>query len=150
VTDETDETAASDARDARDEGSSQPTEETEDRVIADRGEVPPRANYLSPLRKTELERVDDVLGAVIGRFGGADAIRGAQVVDRWVEFAGEWADRSRPVAVRDGVLSIEVRTGGDATLLRFDEAAIRARIQREFGGDLVRSIRVRVARAYGG
>ena len=65
---------------------------------------------------------------------------------RWDEFAGEWAVRSEPIAVREGVLTVEVATGGDAALMRYDEGAIRAAIQREFGADLVRSMRVRVGR----
>jgi hypothetical protein len=104
------------------------------------------ARYLAPGRKTDLETVDDVVGALMERFGGAEAVRGAEVMERWDEFAGEWSRRATPLSVRDGVLILEVTSGGEAALLRYDEGVIRARIQGEFGAGIVRSIAVRVAK----
>ncbi len=111
-----------------------------------KSEEPKRANYLPFGNPKEPEQVDDALASVMERFGGSDAVRAAEMMDRWTSFAGEWGARAHPIAVREGVLTVEVDTGGDATLIRYDEGAIRAAIQREFGADLVQSIKVRVSR----
>lgn len=109
------------------------------------GEGRPRATYLSyedPRR--ELEQVDDTLAALVGRYGAA-AIEGAALFEAWAELAGEeWGAKATPLSLRDGVLTVAVPTGADAAVARYDEAAIRSRIQARFGPDLVRSIRFRV------
>ena len=111
------------------------------------GEGRQRAKYLDaePTRRSP-EAVDDILAAVIERHGGPASLAGARLLEEWPEVGGEWGGRSRPISVKDGVLVLEVDGGGDATLLRYDEGSLRARIQARYGSGLVRSIRVRVAR----
>lgn len=109
--------------------------------------VPP-AKYLSYEERRDIEQVDEILADVVGRFGGPAALAGAALFEQWREVGGaEWGVRATPVAIRDGVLTVAVASGADAAVAKYDEAAIRARIQARFGPDLVRSIRFRVERA---
>lgn len=114
-----------------------------------REEQPQRAAYYrpGPARKDPAP-VDDVIAGVIERFG-APGIAGGQVVAAWPELAGEWADRSVPIGVRDGVLTVEVANGADASVLRYDLAVIRAKIDAAIGRGIVSRIQVRVARDRG-
>ena len=105
-----------------------------------------RAKYLSTDPKTGLGPVDEVLASLIERHGGPAGLAGARVLEEWEDVAGaEWQGRARPLSVKDGVLVVEVESAAEATLLRYDEGAIRARIQARHGAGIVRSIRVKVA-----
>jgi predicted nucleic acid-binding Zn ribbon protein len=113
-------------------------------------EAPRRANYLATEPPSRAPAgVDEVLAGVIERFGGPSGLAGARLLEEWPEVGGDWSARARAVSVKDGVLVLEVDGGADATLLRYDEGSVRARIQARYGTGLVRSIRVRVARRAG-
>jgi predicted nucleic acid-binding Zn ribbon protein len=97
-------------------------------------------------RSVDPAPVDDVLAAVIERHAGRSGLAGARLIEEWATIGGEeWGAKARAVSVRDGVLVVEVQSGGDATMLRYDEGAIRSRIGARFGAELVTAIRVRVA-----
>ena len=68
------------------------------------------------------------------------------MVGQWEGFVpADWA-LGVPVGVRDGVLLVEVADGTTASVLRFQVTPLLEAISDEFGADLVRSVRVKIAR----
>ena len=93
----------------------------------------------TPLR----DGLDAVLRGLGG--GGVDAI--VVVHERWSELVGpEVAARSRPVALRDGHLSVTVAGPAWADHLRWSEAEILGRIEHLVGPGTVVGLAVRVDR----
>mgnify|MGYP001799911221 CR=1 FL=1 len=67
------------------------------------------------------------------------------VFDRWPDLVGDQvAAHAKPIALRDGVLTVGVDDPAWATQLRFLEAELLTQIAAEFGPDEVTSIEVRV------
>ncbi|MBX3314616.1 MAG: DUF721 domain-containing protein [Actinobacteria bacterium] len=93
----------------------------------------------TPLR----EGLDAVLRSLGG--GGVDAI--VLVHERWSELVGpEVADRSRPISVRDGCLSVRVAGPAWADHLRWSEAEILGRVDQLLGPGTIVSLSVRIDR----
>ncbi|MEN8112825.1 MAG: DUF721 domain-containing protein [Actinomycetota bacterium] len=105
-----------------------------------------RANYYSPgPERREPEPIDDLLGSIIERAGASKDLGIAGLVDSWDEVVSDrWKGCSRPIGVREQTLLVEVPTGSDASLLRYETADLVRRISARFGPDLVRSVRFRV------
>ncbi|MEN8233401.1 MAG: DUF721 domain-containing protein [Actinomycetota bacterium] len=105
-----------------------------------------RAKYYSPgPERREPEPIDDLLGAIIESAGASKDLGIAGLVASWEEIVPDrWRGRSRPIGVREQVLLVEVPTGSDASLLRYETANLVRTITEHFGADLVRSVRFRV------
>ncbi len=86
--------------------------------------------------ETVLEQVTE------GRVAGFETIR-----TLWPEIVSDaWHDRSRPVRLDKGVLTIEVSDGGAASRLRLEQSKIRAALDERLGHGEVIQIRLRVGR----
>ena len=84
----------------------------------------------------DLERVGEGLDALLRRLGMPTVPDLERLAGEWAALAGEpWADRSRPVGFRDGVLLLEVPDGTSATLLRYQEASLLELLYR-LGGKI--------------
>lgn len=98
-----------------------------------------RDRGLNPLEGTleaVLERVTE------GRLAEFEVIKGA-----WSEIVSEtWSDRSRPVRLEKGVLTVEVSDGGTASRLRMEQRKIRAALDERLGRGEVTKINMRVGR----
>ena len=100
--------------------------------------------------RRDLTKVGDLIDSVLGsvaRRGVAPVVRLRQM---WPEIAGEWAERSQPVAINHGVLAVEVASGMDASMLRYATGELLSRVQSELAGapEITRiSVRVRSASA---
>ncbi len=106
-----------------------------------------RAKYLSYGTKRELTDISEVLGRFIERATLPIDVRQGDLVKRWLEIApGDWADVAEPIGIRDQVLLVEVPTGAAGSLLKYQVEDLCRAIDHAFGSDLVRSVRLRVAR----
>jgi len=85
--------------------------------------------------RRDLVAVGDLIDAVLSRVARADVAPIVRLRRRWDTVAGEWANRCRPMAIRDGVLTVEVGSGMDASMLRFDTETLLAAVRRELGED---------------
>ncbi len=84
-----------------------------------------------------LERVTE------GRLAAFEVIKGV-----WGELVGsETADRSRPVRLEKGVLTVEVADGSTASALRLQQSRIRSALEERLGHGQIAKIRFRVGRA---
>nr|MBA2336240.1 DUF721 domain-containing protein [Acidimicrobiia bacterium] len=64
----------------------------------------------------------------------------------WGAVAGPWSTRCRPVALRNGVLTVVVGSGLEATRLRYESAALADRLSAVVGaGAEVTRVAIRVA-----
>ena len=97
--------------------------------------------------KRNPEPVGALLDGVLRRLGVARPVGVTQLVSDWPTIAGEpWASRSRPVGLRDGVLSVEVADSTAATLLKYDAKSLVSRLEKSLGKGLVTEVRVQVGR----
>ena len=98
-------------------------------------------------RDRGLNALEDTLASVLervteGRLATFEAIKGA-----WPEIVSEaWRERSRPVRLEKGVLTVEVSDGGAASRLRLEQAKICAALDEHLGRGEVARIRLRVGR----
>lgn len=84
--------------------------------------------------------------AVAGRLGMAPSSHLRGVFAHWTEVAGPVVSaHATPVALRDGVLLLEVTEPGWATQLRHLERQLVERLCEHLGADAVTAVRVRVA-----
>lgn len=85
------------------------------------------------------------LDRLVRHLGGSSSAAVQGVFGRWAELVGpQVAAHSRPVRLRDGVLSLVVDEPAWATQLRLLEADLLGRFATELGPDVVRALRVRV------
>jgi predicted nucleic acid-binding Zn ribbon protein len=105
-----------------------------------------RANYYTGEgKKTQPEEIDDVLGSIIAKAGASADLGVSRLVASWDDVVSErWRGCSRPIGVKERTLLVEVPTGADASILRYDTADLLRRISARFGPDLVRAVRFRV------
>lgn len=93
-------------------------------------------NALDGTLESVLERVTE------GRLATFEVIRSA-----WAEIVTEtWHQRSRPVRLEKGVLTVEVSDGGAASRLRLEQTKIRAALDERLGVGEVARIRLKVSR----
>ncbi|MEA2002523.1 MAG: DUF721 domain-containing protein [Actinomycetota bacterium] len=84
-----------------------------------------------------LERVTE------GRLAGIERIKSL-----WPEVvSAAWVQRSRPVRLDEGVLTIEVADGAAASRLRLEQGKIRDVLEERLGQAEVVQIRLRVGRS---
>ncbi len=90
--------------------------------------------------------IGEVLAAVLEQAARGMNLRAGSLFSAWRDIAGERWAAVRPVVLRDGVLVVEVRSGPEAALLRYEVPALVRRIGERLGSDLVHAVHVRVAR----
>lgn len=102
------------------------------------GKDPDRGlNELGTTLESVLERVTE------GRLATFEVIKGV-----WPEIVSDaWKERSRPVRLEKGVLTVEVSDGGAASRLRLEQAKIREALDEHLGRGEVAQIRFRVSRS---
>ena len=93
------------------------------------------------------EEISDVLGAVIERASVNIDVRQGDLIERWSEVApGDWVQVAKPIGIADHTLLIEVADGTGGSLLKYQIQTLIDAISKEYGDDLVTSIRLKVAR----
>ena len=101
-----------------------------------------------PLPKTrdaDPAPVGDSLDRLVRHLGGPSADVTTSLVRGWSDLVGpNVGANSRPVRLRDGVLTVAVADPAWATQLRFLEATLVERLQGQLGAAAVDSIVVRV------
>lgn len=96
-------------------------------------------------KRREPARVGDLIDAVLGKVARSGVAPVVRLRQHWDVIAGEWAQKTRPVALDKGVLSLEVGSGLDASMLRYATADLLRAVQEELAGDAsVTRITVRV------
>ncbi|HEY6533934.1 MAG TPA: DUF721 domain-containing protein [Acidimicrobiales bacterium] len=96
-------------------------------------------------RDDEPARVGSSLDRVVRHLGAPSADVTASLVGRWSDLVGaNVGANSRPLRLRDGVLTVAVADPAWATQLRFLEVTLIERLKAELGQDAVRTIEVRV------
>lgn len=94
--------------------------------------------------------VGDSLDSLARRLGVPSADALGTVFSRWDDIVGPAiADHAKPVALRDGVLHVQVDEPGWATQLRFLGGELVTRIAAAVGEGVVASVEVRVGRPGG-
>lgn len=89
----------------------------------------------------------DSLRALSRSLGGPPVEAMSTLFQNWAEVVGEdLAAHTTPVALRAGVLHLEVDHPGWATQLKFLEADLRARVNESVGREVVHSVEVRIRR----
>ncbi|MDJ0954130.1 MAG: DUF721 domain-containing protein [Acidimicrobiia bacterium] len=99
------------------------------------GKNPDRGlNPLDGTLESVLERLTD------GKLATFEVARAA-----WNEVVSEtWRERSQPVRLENGVLTVEVSDGGAASRLRLEQGKIKAALEQHLGRGAVAQIRLRV------
>lgn len=93
-------------------------------------------NALDGTLESVLERVTE------GRLATFEVIKSA-----WAEIVTDaWRERSRPIRLEKGVLTVEVSDGGAASRLRLEQAKIRAALDERLGRGEVAQIKLKVGR----
>ncbi len=104
------------------------------------GKNPDRGlNALDVTLESVLERVTE------GRLATFEVVKSA-----WNEVVSDaWRERSQPVRLENGVLTVEVSDGGAASRLRLEQGKIKSALEQHLGHGEVAQIRLRVRRRSG-
>lgn len=96
---------------------------------------------------TEPTPLGDLLSNLLSGLGVAKPESSVALLERWDEIApAPWAERATPLALRDGVLEVEVADGATASLLRYQEAQLVSHLTSTLGSGLVSAVRISVDR----
>ena len=100
-----------------------------------------------PRSEEEPRRIGESLDKVARRLGAPGARSLGAVFGHWDDIVGPAvAAHARPVALRNGVLRVEVDEPGWATQLRYLAPDILRRCEEAAGSNVVVSVEVKVAR----
>ena len=94
-----------------------------------------------------LEALDDAMAQVLERVteGGLAAFE--VIKQTWPQVVGdELGDRSRPIRLSTGVLTVEVSDGGTASRIRLEQRRLRGELETVLGRGAVTQIRWRIQR----
>ena len=98
-------------------------------------------------RRKNPEPVGKLLDGVLERLGVARPVDVNQLVGEWGRIASEpWASRSRPVGLRDTILTVETEDSTVASLLKYNVNSLLDSLENELGKGLVTAVRVQVVR----
>ncbi len=98
-------------------------------------------------RDRGLNALDTTLEAVLERVTEGGLARFEVIKSLWPEIVSEqWRERSRPVRLDKGVLTVEVSDGGAASGLRLEQRKVRSALDDHIGHGEVTRIRFRVGR----
>lgn len=101
--------------------------------------------------RRDLVAVGDLIDTVLGKVARADVAPIVRLRRSWEDVAGEWATRCSPVGIRNGVLTVEVGSGMDASRLRFEGERLLAGVRQHLAGEVaVTRLAIRVQRRQGG
>lgn len=94
-----------------------------------------------------LNALDDTLHAVLERVTAGHLAAFEVIKNSWPDIVSEsWRERSRPVKLENGVLTIEVSDGGAASRLRLEQRRIKQAVTARIGRNEVAQIKLRVGR----
>jgi len=94
-----------------------------------------------------LKHLDGAFEAVLERVTEGKLAKFEEIKRSWAEIVSDpWRERSRPVRLEKGVLTIEVSDGGAASRLRMEQSKIRAALDERLGKGEVAKINLRVGR----
>lgn len=99
-------------------------------------------------RDRGLDPLDSTLESVLERVTEGKLAAFETIKAAWGEIVTEaWTERSRPLRLDRGVLTIEVSDGAAASRLRLEQAQIRAALDERLGRGEVAQIKLKVGRA---
>ena len=102
-----------------------------------------------PTRKSTPELVRGLVERVIRGLSIESRLRGHSVESAWPRAVGErLAPHTRATTLREGLLTVEVRSAGWMHEVGFRRQELRRLINEELGGQYVREIRVRLGGAF--
>jgi hypothetical protein len=111
---------------------------------------PPKTDIWGRKLRPEPQPVEAFLDALLAKVTTPAGSIMVRLAGDWDEVAGPpWAGTSRPVGITKGVLVVAVPDGATASLLRFQLAALRTRLNQWLGADTVEDVRLRVDRSRG-
>ncbi len=95
-----------------------------------------------------LNPLDSTLEAVLERVTEGKLAAFEMIKAAWGEIVSDvWRERSRPIQLEKGVLTIEVSDGAAASRLRLEQAQIRAALDERLGRGEVGQIKLKVSQA---
>lgn len=83
--------------------------------------------------RRDLTKVGDLIDAVLGAYASVGVEPVVRLRRAWDDIAGEWAARCRPIAIRGSVLTLEVASGLDASMVRFALPDLLSAVRAELG-----------------
>lgn len=111
------------------------------------GRWPGAGGAWEPAKGSDLTAVGDLIDQVLARVARADVAPIVSLRRHWEVVAGDWAGRCRPVGLVGGVLTVEVSTGMDASMLRFSTQDLVEGVRNHLGADpSVDRVVIRIAR----
>jgi hypothetical protein len=97
-------------------------------------------------RHREPALVGDLIDGVLGRIARSDVAPVIRLRREWDDIAGRWAATCRVVAIRGDALSVEVDSGMDASMLRYESETLLQAVRRVLGDDPpLRRLSIKVA-----
>ncbi len=85
--------------------------------------------------RRDLAKVGDLLDLVLGKVAREGVAPLVRLRQHWETIAGEWGTKSVPVAIRGSVVTLEVASGMDASMLRYAVPALLEAVRDELGDD---------------
>jgi hypothetical protein len=102
-------------------------------------------------RDRGLDRLDGTLESVLERVTEGRLASFAVIEELWADIVSEtWRERSRPVRLENGVLTVEVADGSAASRLRLEQAQIKEALDERLGRGEVAQIKLKVGRRRSG
>ena len=99
-------------------------------------------------RSRDIRHLDGALESVLERVTEGKLATFEVIKTAWAEVVTEtWRERSRPVRLERGVLTVEVSDGGAASRLRLEQGKIRAALDERLGRGEVAQIKLKVSRS---
>lgn len=85
--------------------------------------------------KRDLTKVGDLIDMVLGKVASSGVAPIVRLRRRWDEVAGEWSAKCQPAGIRGAVLTIEVTSGMDASMVKYAIPRLLDAVRRELGDD---------------
>ena len=99
-------------------------------------------------RDRGLDQLDNTLESVLERVTEGKLATFEMIKAAWGDIVTDvWRERSRPVRLENGVLTVEVSDGAAASRLRLEQGEIRSALDQHLGRDEVAQIKLKVGRA---
>lgn len=92
----------------------------------------------------EPARLGDVIRSILAGLGVGDLNQWQQICDEWTDVVGTpWDRQAKPVALTDGVLTVEAITPAAVGVLRYGTRGLIERLCVRYGDGVVTDVRLR-------
>ena len=91
--------------------------------------------------------LSELLGRVLARFGVPDPVLWERITQAWLEVVpAPWNTQTRPISLRDGLLTVEVLDSRAQGVLKYGLNGLRQTLETHLGEGVVREIRLTATR----